>query len=134
MSAVAIRAALETGLNGMSPALGSAWENTTYTPVTGTPYQEVALLLATPDNTEFGPNYLEQGFMQVTLCYPLGTGAAAATARAQLLRTTFKRGNAFVSGGVTVKCLKTPQILPGQPEGDRYRLPVRIPFLANVTA
>jgi hypothetical protein len=39
MSLIAIRAALESALNGMSPALSTNWENTAFVPVQGTPYQ-----------------------------------------------------------------------------------------------
>lgn len=132
MSVVAIRAALETALNGMSPALSAAWENAQFVPVAGTAYQQVHVLFATPSNREFGDRYQETGYMQVKLMYPLSVGTSAIAARAQLLRTTFKRGNTFASGGVTTMITETPEIAPGAVEGDRYGVPVKIRFVAQV--
>ncbi len=132
MSAVLIRSALEVALAAMSPALATAYENAPYTPVVNTPYQRVTMLLAQPANDEFGPIYREQGFLQVSLAYPLNAGAAAATARAQLIRSTFARGNTFTASGTSVHVTKTPEILPGRVEEDRFVIPVRIPFHAHI--
>lgn len=133
MSVVSIRAALETALNGMSPSLSTAWENASFTPVSGTPYQQVHLLLAEPENIEFGARYREIGYMQVKLMYPLKNGTATAAARAQSLRTTFARGNTFTSGGINVMIHHTPEIQPGTVEDDRYAINVIIRFYAHIT-
>jgi hypothetical protein len=133
MSAVLCRAALEVALAAMSPALATAWENAPYTPVAGTPYQRVTLLLAEPANLEMGSaRYTEQGYLQISLAYPLNAGAGAATARAELIRSTFYRGASFTSGGVTVNIEKTPEIAPGRVEEDRYVIPVKVRFFAHV--
>lgn len=128
-----VRAALEVALAAMSPALGTAWENVPYSPVTGTPYQRVNLLLAEPANDEIGGGiYMEQGFMQVSLAYPLDTGSAAAAARADLIRSTFHRGASFSASGVTVNIERTPEIAPARIEEDRYVLPVKVRFYAHI--
>lgn len=132
MSIISVRIALETALSGMSPALSTAFENTKFTPVAGTPYQLVHLLLASPDNSEFGSRHREQGYMQVKLMYPLQAGTAEVAARAELIRSTFKRGNTFSNGGVTVVIDKTPEIVPGTVEGDRYAVAVKVRFFANI--
>lgn len=132
MSALnAVRAALETALNGMSPSLATAWENANYSPVTGTPYQRVFLLAAEPDNPEMGRLTIEQGILQVSLAYPLGTGSAAAEARAELIRSTFYRGASFTASGVTTIVEKTPEIAPALIEPDRYVRPVKIRWRAQ---
>jgi hypothetical protein len=133
VSIVSIRAALETALNAMSPALSTAWENAAFTPVNATPYQRVNLLLAEPDNTEISARYTEQGFMQVSLCYPIGAGPGDAAARALALRQTFPRGATLTSGGIAVVIARTPEIAPAQIDGDRYVVPVRIRFTAQVS-
>lgn len=132
MSVVKIRAALETALNAMSPAVSTAWENMAFTPVAGTAYQRVNLLLATPENIEFGRHHREVGYMQVTLMYPLQVGTATVAARAELLRTTFYRGASFTASGVTVVIDQTPEVSPGSVEGDRYAVPVKVRFYANI--
>lgn len=132
MSVVAIRAALETALNGMNPTIATAWENVAFTPTPGTPYQQVNVLFAEPENNEYGSRHREIGYMQVKLMYPLQNGTATAAARAELIRTTFYRGATFTSGGVTVVIEKTPEVSPGSVEGDRYTIPVKVRFFANV--
>lgn len=132
MSVVAIRAALETALNGMSPALSTAWENAVFQPVADTPYQQVHVLFATPSNPEYGSRHQELGYVQVKLMYPLQVGTSTVAARADLIRNTFKRGSSFTSGTVTVVVNKTPEVSPGSVEGDRYAVPVKISFFANI--
>lgn len=132
MSMVSIRAALEQRLNAMAPALATAWENTPYTPVAGTPYQRVFMLPLEPVNPEMGTGKQESGLFQITLCYPLSAGPAAAAARAELIRTQFPRKLSLTSGGVTVVISNTPEIGPAQFEQDRYTVPVRIKWYANL--
>lgn len=133
MSAVSIRAALETALAAMSPTLEAAWENDAFTPTgPSTPYQRVHLLLAQPINAETSARHIEQGFMQITLCYPLNSGPGAAAGRAEAIRDTFYRGAGFTSGSVTVRIDATPQIMSAYVEDNRYCVPVRVRFFAPV--
>ncbi|MDO8800049.1 phage tail terminator-like protein [Phenylobacterium sp.] len=135
MSVVAIRAALETALAAISPALATAAENVAYTPTPGTPYQRAAVLFARPDNQELSAAHVAQGFMQTTLCYPTNAGPGAASTRAELIRTTFYRGRSLTPvSGVTVTVFTTPEIMPGYVDGDRYCIPVRVYFRAPVGA
>jgi len=60
-----------------------------------------------------GDRHQEQGFMQVMLMYPLLTGSLVAMTRAELIRTTFKKGNTFSSGGITTLITSTPTIEAG---------------------
>lgn len=133
MSLPSVRIALETALNAMTPALATAWQNSPFTPVTGTPYQKVFILTAEPGNAEYGPHYQERGIFQVTLMYPLMTGSAAAEARGELLRTVFARGNSFISGGVTVTIERTPHIGQGMVDSDRWAAPIKIRYFANIS-
>jgi hypothetical protein len=133
MSLTAIRAALETTLNAISPALTTIWENTeASTPVNGTAYQRVFLLPGPPLNLEIGPSYTEQGVLQVSLYYPLGTGPAAATARAEAIRAAFKFASTHTASGVKVLVTATPEIGPARTEDDLYFLPVRVRFEAQI--
>jgi len=132
MSIVSVRAALQSKLNGMA-ALDTAWENISYTPVVGTPYQAAYVMPAIPDNPTMGDDfYREQGIFQISLFYPLQEGTAIAEARAQLIRTTFKRGTSMTSGGVTVRIDKTPEIGAGRVDGDRWHIPVKIRWFAGI--
>lgn len=132
MSIVSIRAALETRLNALSPSLATAWEGIPFTPVTGTPYQQVNLLTDTENPTLGDGMYRATGFMQVLLCYPPGTGPKAASTRAELIRDWFSRGLGLSSGGINVRIDRTPTIAPAIIDADRYRLPVTVYFSADI--
>jgi hypothetical protein len=133
MSLAAVRSALEVALDGVTPKLATAWPNVSFTPpAPGTPYQTADLMLAEPLNQEIGRQYVERGFLQVTLRYPLNKGPALADARAGLLRTTFYRGSTFTASGVKVIIERTPEIMGGFRDGDRWSVPVRIRFYAEV--
>lgn len=132
MSIVKVQSALETALNGMTPALSTQWENTPFAPATGTAYQQAFLIPSEPNNPEISDGYQEIGIFQISLRYPLQTGRKAAQDRAELIRTTFKRGNSFTSGGVTVTVAKTPHIGTGAAVDDRWFLPVKIQYYANI--
>jgi hypothetical protein len=133
MSIAAIRKALEVKLAAMSPAVATVYENTEYTPVAGTPYQRANLLPAEPDNSTQGSTYYrEQGIFQVTLCYPQKVGPGTALARAEALRTHFKRGTTMEKDGLTVIVMRTPNIMPAYIEADRYCIPVSIQYQCDV--
>ena len=129
MSTVLIRAALESALNAISPALATAFENANFKPpAESVPYQIVHVLFARPDNQEIGRSHQELGYLQVKLMYPMRTGSLAAMTRAELLRTTFYRGSTVSSGGVVVNITDTPEITPSGIEESRYSVIVKIRF------
>lgn len=133
MSLVPIRAALETELAAMSPALATAYENKTFTPPPpSVPYQEAFLLPAEPDSRESGPQFLEQGIFQVSLRYPLKKGSGPAVTRAEAIRATFWKARSLTSGGIVVNILRTPEIMKGQRDGDRWLVVVKIRWTAQV--
>ena len=133
MALVEIRTALEAKLNALTPSLATAWENVPFTPVVGTPYQQVNLMVAdTLNPTMGGTHYRVKGFMQVLLCYPPSVGAKTAATRADLLVNHFKRGTSLTSGGVTVIIDKTPSIAPALIDGVLYKIPISIYFSADI--
>ena len=126
-----VRIALETALYSLSPSFATAWENVSYRPTPGVPYQQAYLLFAKPDNPIFSSGHRELGFMLVRLIYPLSTGLFDAMTRAELLRSAFYKGASFTSGDAIVYVERTPEILSGRVEGSRYVIPVKIRFFAN---
>lgn len=131
MSASEARTALLTALAAISPSLTTVETNEAFEPTVDQAYQRADVLFAEPDNAEYGANFQDRGFLQVTLCYPLAQGLDDLMTRAELLRTTFARGSSFASGSTTVRIVRTPQILPGQAEDTVFAVPVRIPFHAS---
>lgn len=133
MALVEIRTALETKLNALTPTIATAWESVPFTPVVGTAYQQVNLMIADTINPSLGGNhYRLKGFMQVLLCYPPNAGAKTAATRADLLVNHFKRGTSLTSGGITVIIDKTPSIAPALIDGVLYKIPVSIYFSADI--
>lgn len=133
MSNVTIKQTLETAIAEMEPVISTSKENVDFTPVSGVPYQEIYFLPATPDNTEQGvKNYRAQGFVQVNLKYPLNEGTAGALTRASLIETTFKKGTTLTKDGLTINVIFTPTIFAGFKDNDRWCIPVRIFYLADI--
>jgi len=122
------------GSGGTVTANLTARENTTFSPITGVPWQSSQVVFAAPDNPVYGATYFSQGFYQVNLAYPLNTGIGAAATRAELVASTFKRGNTYTYGGTTVNITRTPEILAGYPTSSDFVIPVRIRFNAQVQA
>ena len=132
MSEPLIRSALEVRLAAMSPALATAYENAPYVPVAGTPYQRINLMRATPANPEAGRFQQAQGIFQVTLEYPQNAGPNAAEARAKLVADWFYRTLSLTASGVIVTINKSAYIMAGFVDGDRWAVPVRLFYVANI--
>lgn len=131
----AVREALETAVAELGWEDRTAWENLAFTPVEGEPYQRVNFVFAAPANTEISAAYMEQGFLQLMLCYPADTGWAEAAARADEIRAAFPRGRSLPPvGGVTTTIELTPEIMPAVFDQGRYCTPVRVRFFAPVSA
>lgn len=125
-----IRAALESHLSGMTPAIQTAWENATFTPTDGVPYQRVALLLAAPENPTIDQStVIDRGTFQVSLSYPQGIGPATAQARVSALRDRFPAGLVLASGGHRIRIERTPSGAPALQGDGRYMVPVSIRFI-----
>ena len=130
-----IRAALESKLATITPAISTAYENVTFTPVTGTAYQACYTMPAEPYNGTLGDGfYREQGIFQVSLFYPQGVGPNTAETRAGLIRAAFKRGTVLTSGSVKVQINDTPYIGQGRADGDRWMVVVRVRWSAGILA
>lgn len=133
MSNLYVKQALETKLVEVKPDFPSAFENDGFNPITGEAFQEVNILFARPDNPTFGDNhYRQSGYMQVSLRYPRGVGAADALSHADFLRDSFYRGLSLTVEGVTTRVGETPEIGEGKNIDDRYVINVVIRFFADM--
>jgi hypothetical protein len=134
MSIPLIRAALEKRLALLAPAIATAYENSSYNSTGGVPYQRVTFLPAAPDNSIMGSfMYKEQGLYQVMLCYPISTGPGLAEARAQALRLHFRRGTTLYEGSLIINIVNTSRVVVGSIDGDRFCIPIFIPWQCYVT-
>jgi hypothetical protein len=128
---VALHSALESHLASMPSVLPTQFENVSFNPVDGTPYQRVNIVLADPFNPEMGIFSQDNGYMQVTLLYPVDDGKGDALAMAQAISDWFPRGLSLSASGVTVTVERTASIKPGYIELARFALPVQMRFYSN---
>ena len=134
MSQSLIRKALEKKLAALSPNIATAYENVSFTPVAGTPYQRITLMPNDPDNSQMGSaSYIARGIFQVTLCYPTQTGPASAETQAQIVQAHFKRGTALAESGIFVVVTHTPKQHPAMIDLDRYCIPLSILYQAQIS-
>jgi hypothetical protein len=68
----------------------------------------------------------------VTLVYPVGTGVGTLMARAELIRSYFKKGITLVNSGVKVIIADTPEFGYLQGSSDNVSLPVKIGYRADI--
>ncbi len=133
MSEALIRKALEVKLTQMPGVLATSYENADFDPPNNAPYQRTALLPAETENPAQGSTFTRYlGIFQITLMYPTSDGAINADAMAETIRSWFKRNTSLTNGGVTVTIDKTPYKMTGFVDGDRWAVPIRIPYYANV--
>jgi hypothetical protein len=121
------------GSSGSILADLTAYQNTSYQAVQGVPYQLIHMTTFKPDEPTQGEGYYqEHGVFQVTLVYPVGIGVGAITARAELIRSSFKRGTFLTNAGVKVTVPFTPEFGYLQGGSDSIELPVKIEYRADI--
>lgn len=134
MNDINIRRALEKTLAALTPELSTAFENTKFTPVVGTPYQRANLLRASPADLEMSRTLTElSGIFQVTLFYPIGNGTNDIEERAEIVKALFKPPMSIAESGTVVNIFNTTKIATGYIDEDRYVVPISIPWTAQVT-
>lgn len=130
MSLVKIRQALETEIATFID-LPIANENVNFSAPIG-PYASTDLLFAEPFDSGYkDSDVLQRGYIQITLHYPTGQATGEADAKAELVRSTMKRGNSYLWAGQVINVERTPEITGGQVENGRYTKRVRIRFYSQ---
>ena len=129
-----IKKLLEQRLNALSTGIIlTAFENAPFTPVNGVAWQKCDMLPAKTQNPTMGDDFKrDAGIFQVTLAYPLNVGAGAAIVRAKVIAEGFKRGYTMNDGTLRVLIDESPSIAQGIPDGAWYKLPISIPYVADV--
>lgn len=136
MSNLSVSAALEARLLAMPQGIAAAhtqFENTDYTPEGETPYQRVWLLPAKPFNyggTTKAKRLL--GIFQIDLCFPYGGGSGDAKAHAEAVADWFPQGLSVTANNVTTTVDLTPEVKSGRVQGDRWVIPIRVSYFANM--
>lgn len=71
-----------------------------------------------------------EGFAQVLLCYPLGSGTVQTTRDIATLRQAYRAGTRLESGG-TWLTIRSCSPSPGVPDGEYYVVPVTIRWFSR---
>jgi hypothetical protein len=125
-----IRVALENKLATISPAIDTIHENdptTSYTPVSGTPYQTVQMIYGQSEDMCITNDMIkDSGIFQVTLYYPTGKGTKDSEDRAMLIRSTFANATKLINENDIVTISKTADIKTMGVIADRYVVVVSI--------
>ena len=133
MSLLAIQAALEKHLLTLAPAIATAVENKTFTPVTGQPYQRVHHLINKPVDLGLSLDAVEsRGLLQVNLMFPLNGGRVPAMQRAEAIAAHFKPPRRLHENGINVELVESASIAGGVPDGDRWFVPVTVAWRAFI--
>ena len=123
------RLAFEEAINAINPTIATAYENVSFTPTSGVPYQELYDIPASNnhlfiDNSEFEG----LGIFQITLKYPSGQGMKTVSNRAELYVSSFPCGRKLTKNGDTITVLQTPKVNNLGIEGDRVVVAVSINY------
>lgn len=137
MSVLKTQKGLIKHLNLLLPNIPTAYEGTGFGPGVPNPppgnYQRVQFRINRPDDPVLGTGYYRERIeMQIFVNAPTNKGTGEALARAELLRTHFKKGTTIAEDGVLIHILETPQIAGTIAMGDRIICPVLIDVTAEV--
>ena len=135
MSYVDVKKAIEKKLATLSGVIATAREGMSYTPVVGTPYQRINILKADPEDLTMGRKMQRiSGIAQITLFYPapVATGTTLPDAMAESIKTHFKPVQTLTEGSTKVFIADSATIATGFADGDRWVVPVSVPFYANL--
>lgn len=135
MSMLKIRQALESHLYALDNTFPTAWENDSFTPTTGIPFQAVNLLPAPVENATIGATSTlvkESGILQVMLHYPPDSRSKNVLTKAEEIRDHFFRGLSLSKDGVDVRIGGTPSVGTALTGADWHRVPVSIPYFAHI--
>ena len=123
------RLAFEEAINAISPTIATAYENVSFTPSSGVPYQELYDIPASNDHLFTNSSEFEGlGIFQITLKYPSGKGAKDVSNRAELYVSSFPVGTVLTRGTTKVHIIQTPKVNILGVDGDRYVVAVSINY------
>lgn len=121
------------GSGGSILANLTTYQGQLYQSVPGVPYQLIHVVPFKPEEpTQGGGFYREHGVFQVTLVYPPNYGVGALMARAELVRSYFKKGVEFSYGGITTTIFDTPEFGYFVTNDDSISMPVKISYSADI--
>lgn len=124
---------LATWAAARSTPLRVAYENDSFTPVTGETYLEAHQLPAQTDSEDLqGVLRTYLGVFQVLVKAPIKTGSGAATGIANELAALFTNNLRLTVSGLTVQQITPASVAPALQEPNTYIVPVSFTYRADI--
>lgn len=132
MSMNRVYTAFITKINTLTPQIDTVYENAKiYEPINGKEYQEVYILPSSNIAPYINETLYEmEGFIQITLCYPPNDGRTKAMNRADLYMGLFPVGTVLTIDSLKIRTKGVPQITNLGIDNGRYKIALRIGFVA----
>ena len=125
--------AAERLLLSITPAVATGFEGVDFNPPVDAMYQRCQFRIDSPTDPVFPAGYhRENTEMQVFIAGIKGNGTADILARAELIRSVFKKGLTLTEGATKIHILRTAQIGSVFITQDRVVVPVLIPLISEV--
>ena len=120
-------------INTITPKIDSVYENKAYTPSNDVPFQEL-YIMPSSNTSEYinETTYNMEGLFQISLNYPINQGRTAVTDRVDLYMSLFPKNTKLTYDGLLVRQVGIPQISNLGVVGDRYKIVLRVQFLAVI--
>lgn len=116
------------------PAASVAWENKAFNVPAGRYYRAFFLpgIPRAVGLSDVAENR-HVGIFQIDIMEPLNAGDIQVHAEAERIAACYKRGTVLLFGGVYVRCQKSYTVRPAQDDEKRYRMIVRVEWVADVS-
>lgn len=124
----AIEGRLKAWAQAQTPPISIAFQNTSYTPVTGQRYMRGFLMPANTLNPSQGGEHKHyHGMYQVSVYTAEGTGTGEASSITKAITELFKCPTTIPKNGLNVRINRTPATAQGMSDGDGFwMVPVTI--------
>lgn len=133
MAILEIKRAAERKLNTLTPVIPTAYESLAFTPPNAGMYQRVQFNINPPDDPVLGVGFhRERITMQVFVSGDSNKGTGEVLARAEAIRTLFRKGTFMLEGDIRIHVLSTPQIAGTSVYNDRVICPVLIELTSEI--
>jgi hypothetical protein len=113
----------------ITPTIQTSYEGVSFTPTSGTPYQELYIIPALNNGFAISsPNFISSGIFQITLKYPSGVGLLPIMERVNLYMQNFKKDMKLTKDGYDVYISDAPKYVNLGKDGDRVIFAVSINY------
>jgi len=114
--------------------ISTAYENSKFSPVEGTPWARLTILPSQPEIMTLGPSGEDEhlGILQIDLYYPTDEGNSPVLTMADSIRTAYKAGTSLSYNGQSVVILNCGRS-GGELENGYFKIMLNVAYRARTT-